>query len=233
MLSLKYLENRNIIPYMLLNLLGFLFHSSAIIFLPLYFFLHKEWPKKLIWGIFIGGILVFTLQLKYLEPVLLYFSNLIGGKIMLVTKYYLEDDFYGKPFGIGIGYVERIVTFLVIMKFYYKLKNQDSSNIIILNTYVLYFVVYFYFGEFVVTVERFSLLFAFSYWILYPNIIRIIQRPRMPNNFLYLVVFYCILKVALSNYSVFSKYDNLVFGIESYQERSARVSKDLNTVLRK
>lgn len=38
LISVKYAQNKKILKYMLLNIFGILFHSSAIIYLPLYFF---------------------------------------------------------------------------------------------------------------------------------------------------------------------------------------------------
>ena len=42
LLSIIYIEKRKPLPFFLLNLLGFLFHWSSLIFFPLYFFIHKK-----------------------------------------------------------------------------------------------------------------------------------------------------------------------------------------------
>ena len=42
LLSLKYIENRNLSKFLLLNMLGLSFHWSSIVFFPLYFFLEYQ-----------------------------------------------------------------------------------------------------------------------------------------------------------------------------------------------
>jgi len=41
------------------------------------------------------------------------------------------------------------------------------------------------------------------------------------------------MKVAIGNFNVFSKYDNLVFGIESREVRGARISHNIYDVINK
>jgi hypothetical protein len=149
LISIKYLQERRILPYMLLNILGFFFHSSAIIYLPLYFFLHKEWSKKVIWSLFVGGILLLLCRVEYLEPVLRTAGDLIGGRISLMVNLYLESDLYSGSYGLfHFGYLERVVSFFLFMLNYDQLKEQNRDNIVFLNSYVIYFVIYFYFQKY-------------------------------------------------------------------------------------
>ena len=232
LLSLKYLHSRQLIPYMLLNILGCVFHASSLIFLPLYFILHKEWPKSLLWIIFIVGNILFLFHIQYLKPLLTSAGDLIGGKIMIMIRTYFENELYNSQFGIGLGYIERIVTFCVILYFYELLKKQSNYNIIFINSFILYFIVYFFFTEIRVAVERLSLLFVFSYWILYPNILNLFTRLNNRIIVIFTLLVYCILKLTVGNSNVFSKYDNLIFGIESFEVRQERVNENLEEVLK-
>ncbi len=219
MVSLKYLQERRMLPFMLLNLAGSLFHSSALIFLPLYFILNKEWPQWLIWTIFIVGNILFLLNIKYLQPITLSLADLIGGRMAVKIKLYFVSDFYSQPYGFGLGYIERVVTFLLMIRFKTKLKAQNSYNLIFINTYFLYFIIYFFFAELMVAVERLSLLFVFSYWILYSELLAIIKETVHKFILIITILGYSLLKVAQVNSNIFSKYDNLLFGIENYEDR--------------
>lgn len=233
LVSIKYLQNRQILPYMLLNVLGCFFHASALIFLPLYFILNKDWPKSVLWIIFIAGNIIFLFHINYLRPVLTTLGDIIGGKIMLMIRAYLEIHLYNRPFGIGLGYIERILTFIIIIFSYDMLKKQNISSVIFINTFILYFIVYFFFAEITVAVERLSLLFVSSYWILYPNILKLIKKQNNKIILTFSFLFYCLLKITVGNSNVFSKYDNLLFGIESYEVRKDRVNKSIEEVLLK
>lgn len=231
LLSLKYLEERKIIPYLIFNSIGLLFHSSAIVFFPLYFFLHKQFPKWLLWSIFVVGLVLTLLQIKYLQPFLLSFAEIIGGRLGVQIKIYLSSDLYGQAYGISIGYIERVLTFLFIIFFQEKLVEKSRSNIMFINAYILYFIVFFYFSELMIAVERLSFLVIFGYWILYSQLLHLIR-----DTYKKLVVFvglmvFCALKLITMNSVVFSKYDNLIFGIESLEERSQRVYNDLDTYI--
>lgn len=232
LISLKYLQERRILPYMLLNLAGFLFHSSALIFLPLYFILNKQWPQWLIWTIFIVGNIIFLLQIKYLEPIALSIADLIGGRMGVKVRLYFVSDLYSQPYGIGLGYIERIITFMVMILFQKKLKEQNSYNLIFINSYLLYFIIYFFFAELMIAVERLSLLFVFSYWILYTEILGIIKEEINKLVLVLILTAYCILKLAQANSNVFCRYDNLLFGIESFEDRSMHVYNDLDAILK-
>lgn len=232
LVSLKYLQERRIIPFMLINLVGYLFHSSALIFLPLYFILHKEWPNWLIWGIFIVGNILFLMHIKYLQPITLAVADMIGGRMAVKAKLYFVSDFYSQAYGLGLGYIERVVTFLAFIPLQKKLKAQNRYNIIFINIYLLYFIIYFFFSELMVAVERLSLLFVFAYWILYPEILALIKE--ISNKFLVtlLLIGYSTLKVAQVNSNIFSRYDNLLFGIQNYEDRKMIIENNKDAIFK-
>jgi len=231
LVSIKYLEERRILPYMSLNFVGFLFHTSAIIFFPLYFFLHKEWPQKIIWGIFIAGIIIFLLQITYLAPVLNFIGNKIGGRISVLIHLYLNSDLYSRSFGLfHFGYLERVFTFCIIMSFQKQLKEQSTHNIIFLNAYVIYFIIYFFFSEIRVVIERVPMLFVFGNWVLYPNLLALIKTNINKTLFLVVFILFSSAKLIKSNSNVLAKYDNLLFGIDNYEIRDERVINNGNEI---
>ena len=50
LVSIQFIENRNFIPYILLNIVGSSFHVSSLLYIPLYFILNLKIDKKLILG---------------------------------------------------------------------------------------------------------------------------------------------------------------------------------------
>jgi len=218
--SLKYLEERRMLPYMLINAIGLLFHSTAIVFFPLYFILHKPFPRWISWSIFGLGLLTALLRIQYLQPVLLWIADIIGGRLSVQIKLYFAVDFYSQSYGLSLGFIERIVTYVIILLNQEKLIQQNRSNTIFINAYILYFIVFFYFSEVMVVVERLSLLFVFSYWILYPALIRLVKETFNKSLLMFLMLIYCAMKLVVMNSNIFTKYDNLLFGIESFEDRN-------------
>lgn len=231
LISLKYLQERRIIPYMALNLIGIFFHTSAIVFFPLYFILHRECPKWLMWTIFITGNILTLLQIGYLQPLMLSFADIIGGRMGVQIKLYFASDLYGQAYGLSIGYIERVITFLLLIFFREKLLARKAHNTIFINAYILYFIVFFFFSEIMIAVERLSLLFVFAYWIIYPELLALVEDVFRKLVLFITLMFFCALKLISMNSVIFSKYDNLLFGIESMEERSQRVYNDLDAYI--
>jgi hypothetical protein len=220
LLSLNYLKKRRIVPYMLLNILGFYFHSSALLFLPLYFLLHKEWNPKIYWTIFIVGVLILLLQVTYVAPLLTWLGGMVGGRLSVLVDLYLMSDLYGGAYGLfHFGYLERVFTFCVLMIFRKQLFEQNEDNVLFVNLFMVFFFIYFYFSEVTVITERVPLLFVAAYWVLYPNIYALIEHKLNKVLFLVIMLMYAAVKLVNANSNVLAKYDNVLFGIESYENR--------------
>jgi hypothetical protein len=232
LLSLKYLQERKIIPYMLLNIVGYLFHSSAIIFFPLYFLLHKKISVKILWTIFIIGNFIYLTQIKFISPILIGLSNYMGDRMSILISLYLGSD-SNQSHGITIGYLERIISFIIIMKFRKKLFENSVNNIMFFNLFVLYFISNFFFYEISVAIERLTLLFVSAYWILYPAVISLINNIKLRLFFIIALIAYSSLKIVLIYSNIVSRYDNLLFGIESYEVRKGILENNLDDIINK
>lgn len=215
MLSLRYLQERKILPYMLLNALGMSFHLSSAAYLPLYFVLHRQFPRWLLWAAFVVGNVLFLLQLQYIQPIFTFFGNLIGGEVPGRVGFYFADQSYG----ISIGYVERTLTFIAVMLLHARLRRQNGSNLMFINLYMAYAFCFLYFGESHSVTLRMSYLFAGAYWILFPNMLALFRSRRSKEVIVLFIIAYSLIKTLQLNVGAEMRYDNLMFGIKSYQER--------------
>lgn len=217
LLSLPFLEKRKCLPYMILNMIGMTFHSSSIVFLPLYFVLGKEIPRYIRWiGIIIANV-IFLLQFSIISDFLNSLSLFQSMSFYDKLSGHIENSEAGQ--NISFGYIERTFSILTFTLLYNKLVKQSRSNIIFYNCFWLFYVSFLCFYEVQVLVDRIPTLFIFSYWILYPNILNLkfnVRQLICLSSFL--LVF---MKVFLSNNIPPAKYDNLLFGIEDYHTRKS------------
>lgn len=220
LVSIRFIEERRFIPFLLLNLLGLGFHTTALFFFPLYFVLHREISVRWMWIILIIGLSLVLFQVQYLKPILLKLADMIGGRLSVQIKIYFALDFYSQAYGLSLGFLERTFTYVVIIINYDKLIKQNRSNVIFINVFTIYFIVNSFFTEMFIIVDRVSMLFIFAYWILYAELILLVKDKVLKWFWFSLVIFYGALKLIVMNSNIFSKYDNLLFGIESYEERS-------------
>ena len=219
LISLRYIEDRKLIKFLLLNITGIFFHWSAIIYLPLYFFLHKKIDLRIYFFIFIIGNIIYLFQIQYVKPVVLFLASLMGKVAHGKAEGYLSSKIFGIQYGITFGYLERVTTSLLIMFYYNKLINRSKSNILFINSFFIFFVVYFFFSEISVIVNRVGILFFFSYWILWPQIVEVSERVTKYLLFFFMAIYLNVRIISMTN-NILYKYDNIMFeNCQSYQER--------------
>ena len=217
LLSIQYIESRKTKQYMFLNSIGLLFHTSSIVFFPLYYILQRRYDRKLLMVLFLIGNIIFLLQIQYLKPILSFLVSPIGGDVKYLVDLYFADNENANFYGISIGYLERLLTTSLFLIYYDRIIRSAKYNIIFLNLYVLYFISFFYFGEIRIVTLRFSNLFTCSYWILYPALFSVISLKNNKILFMFFVSFYSLFKMdGLSNLPIF-KYN--LFFFENLKER--------------
>ena len=115
LLSIPYLQNRKLVPYFILNILGITFHTSSIIYLPLYFILNHSNSKYILWGGFILANVVFIFNLGIIGSVINNLSIIQDlNAYDKITRYASR----GTEFKFSIGYFERTIGFLIFTILY-------------------------------------------------------------------------------------------------------------------
>lgn len=218
LLSLHYLEERKALPYFMLNLLGLTFHTSALLYFPLYFILHRQYSKKILWICIIGvNVFYFISQFVHLN-----WGELLGflGNERALMKLEGYQD-RGVLYGFSIGYFERTFVVILAITLYDKLIEQNSTNRIMINSLISYYALFLVFSNVAVLAERIPLLLIFSYWILLSNIFYLYRlRWNIPVLIITLLM---VMKVIVGNSQISCYYDNLLWGIKEYQERYSMV----------
>ena len=118
LLSLPYLKERKILPYLALNLLGTLFHLTSFLYLPMYFVLTKRIPNIIIWGAFIAVNLMMFLKISITGKAVDLLLPLMGIESMAtkLSEYYgNSSDAYGLSIG-SIGALILIVIYFLIRR---------------------------------------------------------------------------------------------------------------------
>lgn len=216
LLSIQFLNEKRYIKYILLNLLGFMFHTTGIIYLFVGFFLPIKISKKILYIILCLGVLIFVLRI----PVLLSFLNLLGdfipGRLGLLIRFYIQKNTDTTAF--SIGFIERVATILLLLK-YYNFYYKDRKNCIVGNSIVIYVTTYLFGYELPIVYERIGCLFAFSYWFFYPRLYYLLNKA-WKNIFLVVCCLYGILKLYSGyRYSIFFWDSYLSMNMLDYDER--------------
>lgn len=216
--SLEYIEKREPLKYFALIALAASFHFSALIYLPVYFFLNKKINKWIYLTIFIIGNLVFILHLHIVLSIISVILGDNGGKISFLIDNYTSGNLDTST-AISIGYIERLLSGLLFFCYYNKLIQLRSENIVFINSFMLYLVLFFLLSEFQTMSIRMSTLFIFSYWILWGDLTKCFSIKNNRTLFFTFIAIYCILKMIGTTNLKTSEYDNVLFGAKSYEER--------------
>lgn len=218
--SLKYVEQKSFIKYEFTNLLGILFHVSSIIYLPLYFILRMQFSTRFLWVVFIVGNMLYLFHISYIIPFIQQMSELVGGRVEVITQNYVANDYYSSVYqSFSLRYFERVITF-VLISLYYKRMVEDHKSVFA-NLYILYFISYFYLSEAYILTQRVPVLFILSVWIIYPYLYSKIRSKQVKTVMIFLFMLYGCMKMVRTNQDIFSKYNNILFGVESYEYHKA------------
>lgn len=218
LISLKYLEEKKFIKYTIINILGSLFHITALLYIPLFFLLHKKYPKSVIMLFFAIGNILFIFQIEWFKLVLLQISTFIPGRLGILMNTYLDSYTFTSAYGISIGSLERFFSFILFFSLSGKLCKINKNNLIYINAYYLYAFIFLYFSEMRIIPERIGILLIFSYWILYPQIYSFLEK-KSKYIFLMLLLIYGILKMGVGHKAIITRYDNILLPHKSFSER--------------
>lgn len=217
--SLEFIEERRPLPYFLLCLLALSFHVSAILYFPLYFFFHMKCNKWLYLAIFVAGNIIFLMRIPILLTLISHFIGGAGERLQMMIESYTEGDYGEMASTISIGYLERLLTGILIFCYYEKLSDIRQENGVFINAFIGYFVMTFFLSEFLILSQRLAGLFTFAYWILWYDLVKCFAIENNKRLFMAFLTLYCMMKmVGLTNMKT-SEYDNVLFGAKSYEER--------------
>ena len=223
LLSLPYLLKRSIVPYMALNLLGCLFHISAIMYLPLYFVLDREIPKTWVWGLFVFSNVVFFLGVSLssqLQGLTTFVDGILGSdELSSKAAAWQESKSYGESYGFSLGYLERLFFFVLFTLQFQKLIAQRATNRIFYNAFIIFYFLFHTLSPISSEImRRMSILFGFSYWFLISNYL---CQLRLRRSLSFVIVLLCFMKVSISTANLSMKYENIFLGgsTDNYQER--------------
>jgi len=224
--TIKYIEERKILRYYFFNSIGILFHLSSIIYLFVYKILNMNIKRIVFIFIFIIGNILFVFNIQYVKPLIELASSIIGGKMAYLVNVYLIDD--AKSYGLSIGFIERNIVALLVIFYFNEIKNYNKTYNIFINSYFIYFILFFFFSEVSVLSTRFGLLFYYSYWILLPIIFDIMKSKISKSIFIIGMVSYFFLKMHGMTKADNYLYENSLINELDYNKKKEVFEKFLN-----
>lgn len=219
LLSIPYLQNRSFFKYLLLNILGGMFHVSGFLYIPLYFVLNRNFNRKAILVLFVTGILFFFCRIKIISLAISAVAPFLSGTRFgsMISAYGLISNKFSS-YSIGVGFLERTLSFFLLFHFQPSLVEKNKNLTPFIDLLYIFLFCYLYLAEIEIFIERITMLFVAAYWIVFPSIYGLLKKDKK-KLFILLFAVYGILKMLVQcdepNYS----YTNILYEAPDYSER--------------
>lgn len=214
--AIPYIEKKQPVRYFIICGLAACFHTSALMYIPMYFILNRKANKKLLLVIFIIANITCVLRLPIFKTIAVFATNIISPTAAQYINAYMSFESAGSP--LGIGYLEKLFTGIMLFCYMDKLKAL-RKNYILINSMFLYIILNLLLGEFRTISIRCSNLFAFAYWIVWLDLLKCFYYKS--NKAIYFIVLstYCLLKIYSGCSGSMSQYYNVLLEEQSHNER--------------
>ena len=226
-ISIQFIKERKLIPFLILNILGMTFHISSIIYLPMYFILNRNYSRKIILPLIILGNIYYLLDTKIFIHILEYMSSVlpaaVGGKITS----YLSIIPQNYKFPIGTLYFERLVTFIMVFFFLHKEKGsrekENQYSLIMENSFYIFYLIFLFTSEFFIASTRIGILFIYANWFLWGDIIENLRDTKIKAAVFLIAVLIGGNRIYnhfdFNGNKILYRYENIITDHKSYEEK--------------
>ena len=219
--SISYIQDRKLLKFLVINALGFTFHSSALLFFPMYWLLNRKYPMKWLLPIITVITVVYMANINILEDYLMSLVFQDDSPMIKKFNHYLSDT-SGTIF--SIGYIERLLTLILCLLVYNRQDKKDSFTLVIINSFFVFYILFALFGFNYVFRDRIPYLFVYSYWFLYPYLFEYFGKRRASYKLVFLILFFG--KIYLTTRICSAYYETVLFHNTTREQR-----EHLNSVI--
>jgi hypothetical protein len=214
--AIIYLKNNKKFKAAVFILSSVFFHATGLVFFVLFFLRKKYFKKQMLFAIFLIGIIIYFLQIRYIDYVILVVGDLLGGRFQYLAGTVIDSELV---YGIRVGILVKIF-FMVIVLFNYNhiVKNKIISPLIF-NAFFCYCFIQLYFSAYDAFINRFALLFFWAYLIVLTNMKIMIKNHNFGKFALVIIFFLCFLKTTVTFNQEIYIYSNNLFGKDSFENR--------------
>ena len=226
-ISIQFIKERKLIPFLILNILGMTFHISSIIYLPMYFILNRNYSRKIILPLIILGNIYYIFDTKLFIHILEYMSSVlpaaVGGKITSYLSIIPQN--YKLP--IGTLYFERLVTFIMVFFFLHKEKGsrekENQYSLIMENSFYIFYLIFLFTSEFFIASTRIGILFIYANWFLWGDIIENLRNTKIKVAVFLIAVLIGGNRIYnhfdFNGNKILYRYENIITDHKSYEEK--------------
>ena len=215
--ALEYIKTRQLGRYLLWVAAGTCFHYTSILFIPLYFLFNIRLNKYWFAAIILTANVIYIFRISIVMSLLGLVFRGDSVYAMMFEEY--TEMFTNEASGITFGYIEKLITSVLVFLYYDEIMERREDARIYLNALMLYLFIFLSFSEFAELAKRISTLFFFGYWIVWYDLIKCFYYGNNKKLFCFFVGCFCLFRLASGCKYPDYEYDNVLFGTKSDTER--------------
>lgn len=226
-ISIQFIKERKIIPFLILNILGMTFHISSIIYFPMYFILNRNYSRKIILPLIILGNIYYIFDTKLFIHILEYMSSVLPAAVGRKITSYLSIIPQNYKLPIGTLYFERLVTFIMVFFFLHKEKGsrekENPYSLIMENSFYIFYLIFLFTSEFFIASTRIGILFIYANWFLWGDIIENLRNTKIKAAVFLIAVLIGGNRIYnhfdFNGNKILYRYENIITDHKSYEEK--------------
>ncbi len=190
--SLRFIISRDFIKYVLFLILATGFHWSAILFLPLYFLIHRKYSTVLL-SLLVVFFISFNLLHLQTGDLVYKLSSLVFGEESRITKkalFYTTSSVFSVKRVLNIGFIANVLIAFATLFFRENLNRRIKNFDIFLNIMLLQLFFYLVMYEFIELSGRLRFYTLISYLVILPYYIKIVKTLKGKVIVLILIILY-------------------------------------------
>jgi len=223
MLAMPFVGSGQFFRYAAVICVAGLFHSSAYLFLPVYFVLRREYSKRGLW-IFFGVMNVIYLSQM---PVGLWVGNAIGTVFSERIASYVSGACSWEVRGLSFGYFPKVVLFVLVMLRYDDFFVRFPRAKFFFSLYLCYLFFYLGMSDLSELSRRITYLFEPALCILWPMVIIVYSSALVRSGLSLFWSAYCFLTVFIQTKSPIYEYQNILLNPDAMTQEERTLTKEL------
>lgn len=227
--AIELIVKKRLLPFVAVCAFAGMFHSSAWAYIPLYFVINRSYNRNLLLAIFVVANAIYVLHIPVLKSVIMLFVGILAPSARQYIDYYLTMDATTGSV-LSIGYLERLLTGVLMFCYYNKLKDIRPGNNVFVNSLFIYLVLFLGLSEFKTISSRVANLFVYGYWIVWMDFLKCFYYRNNRYLFIGFLSIYCMLKTFSGYKFALSQYNNILIHVEDYDDRYLYFLRHYNEV---
>ncbi len=214
--ALPYIEERKFGKYLLACCIAMGLHLSSIMYIPLYFILHRKFNK---W-VFLAVVLIANAVLFSNISIVLRLIEGLGFSNEILDQKLESYVGFGMSAGSRFVLLQRFLLCMMVFCYYDRLQEMSKSNHLFINALMLYTVGVYFTSEFSELSNRIGILFSFSFWILAGYLVKCCFYINNRRLFIGFIGFVLMFNTFVNTREEIKKYENWLLGTaDSYNEK--------------